>query len=80
MPTIATLPVSCSTSQSCAMRCIQVAVIATTLAPAKMRKFGTARAAKLSRQELGPSFGSWIGSVTVLISPRSYGHRSYYGG
>ncbi len=44
MPTCATEPVSCRTSQSCAMRCIHPAVIATRfVAWVKMRKFGTDR-------------------------------------
>ena len=49
MPTCATDPVSCSTSQSWAMRCIQPAVIATRFVAVNSRKFGTDRAMSVWR-------------------------------
>ncbi len=62
MPTAATLCESWSTSQSCAMRCIQVPDIARMLEIVNSRKFGTRSDERLSLHGARPLI-TGIGSV-----------------
>ncbi|OUE10050.1 hypothetical protein CMsap09_13980 [Clavibacter michiganensis] len=61
-PTAVTLPVSSSTSQSWAMRCIHPEVMAMTLEAVNRRKFGTLRAMRVWRHG---GRRVWIGSGAV---------------
>ena len=62
IPTAVTDPESCSTIQSWAMRCIQMAMTAMKWPIAKIRKLGTFREMKVCRQgSFSLDDGEWLG-------------------